>query len=242
MVKSYWLAMIALGLVLLSGHVNAQSISHNTGSNATAAKNSPEPKSDTQPPIPATIQNDIQRIANALEAANNKKQPPEEENRANRDLAAQESVANWAPAVFWVAVVELIVTAVGVGLIYKTITETRRIGQAQVRAYVSIKSVQVNFVDIAENMTHAAVSVVAENSGQSPARNFVWRASLQYIGGGQARKRGENGPWVLSPGKPIAARGELDGDSTVVDDMLIDKFYKRAGSGNLNSEISGFSA
>jgi hypothetical protein len=226
MSRGNWFSLVALaGGLILAGSADAQIVQHDARSNSPAQQTQPQPKTEIQPSDLTAIKNQIERIGTALESANNDANSAEEKDYAQRNLKAQERVADWAPAVFFVAFIELIVTAVGVYFIYQTIKETRRIGQAQVRAYVSIKSVAIRFVDITENMTYPSVSVVAENSGQSPARNFVWRATLQYICDGQARKRGDNGPWVLSPGKPISARGELEGDSFVVSDMLIDQFF-----------------
>lgn len=60
------------------------------------------------------------------------------------------------------------------------INETRRIGEAQVRAYVSIKSAGIAFWGPWEN---PIVVFVPFNTGQSPATNFIWNITIQYTSG-----------------------------------------------------------
>ena len=57
-------------------------------------------------------------IARALEAANNKPTPADEEQRAQRDLSAQENMATWAMWMFWAAFSQVILTTAGVFLIW----------------------------------------------------------------------------------------------------------------------------
>jgi hypothetical protein len=61
--------------------------------------------------------------------------------------------------------------------IEESIAETRRIGEAQVRAYVNVKKAKVQFM---EKMGVPAVGFIVSNSGQSPARNFLWNVTVQY--------------------------------------------------------------
>jgi hypothetical protein len=60
------------------------------------------------------------------------------------------------------------------------VTETRRIGEAQVRAYVSIKWCGLAFWD---PVGVPIVRFVAFNTGQSPAKNFIWNVTVQYLSG-----------------------------------------------------------
>jgi hypothetical protein len=60
----------------------------------------------------------------------------------------------------------------------KAVAETRRIGEAEVRAYVHIKSAAVGFMRFGPTMPF--VQFLASNSGQSPARNFLWNIMFQY--------------------------------------------------------------
>ncbi len=60
----------------------------------------------------------------------------------------------------------------------KAIATTREIGEAQVRAYVKIKSASIYFLG---EDAMPAVEIVAANSGQSPALNFVWVPEIHYL-------------------------------------------------------------
>jgi hypothetical protein len=67
--------------------------------------------------------------------------------------------------------------------------ETRRIGEAQVRAYVDISKVDLTFVALSgmlnlQRVAHPLVKIEANNTGQSPARNFVWNPTLRYFTSG----------------------------------------------------------
>ena len=223
---------LVLGLVLAAGAANAQGIGHDSrGHESPGHQANPEPK--PQPSDLAAIKDQIQSIVAALQAANNKTESPEEKDRANRDLAAQEQIAAWAPAVFWVALAELIVTSAGVVIVWMTlqaawedISESRRIGQAQVRAYVSIKAVVVDFMtDFVPGLAVARINIVAKNHGQSPARNFVWRPTLQFISGNQLRQRGIGETWVGIPGASISA-GDPFEDRFVNTDMEMVAFSR----------------
>ena len=65
------------------------------------------------------------------------------------------------------------------------IGETRRLGEAQVRAYVDIRAATVVFLQMTEGAVPLAdvqplVRITAKNTGQSPARNFVWHPTVHY--------------------------------------------------------------
>jgi hypothetical protein len=108
-------------LALTTGHADAQAIRRDGGSYSSSRNGQTKPQADEPPSISAATENDIRRIASALETANQKQPTAEEQDQARRNLAAQEKIADWAPAVFWVALVELLVTAAGVFLIWRTL-------------------------------------------------------------------------------------------------------------------------
>ncbi|MGK2740823.1 hypothetical protein ACSHT0_07990 [Tepidicaulis sp. LMO-SS28] len=146
----------------------------------------------------------------------------EKESIKCRDLAAQENVAKWT-------LLTALLTGVGVYLIWRTLSytaeaadfaartlkeaekatkaanltvdETRRIGEAQVRAYLTIKEVSVSFerINIKENTLYMKITVSVKNSGASPARDFVFNASVLKIMGGN--------PEQFSEGREVAPRG-----------------------------------
>lgn len=90
------------------------------------------------------------------------------EERELRDLKAQESMAFWAAAMFWATIGTVVVAGIGLIYIRKTLLETRRIGQAETRAYLSIKSGKY---DAAGGWLWLEVEI--ENFGNSPARNVT---------------------------------------------------------------------
>jgi hypothetical protein len=74
-----------------------------------------------------------------------------------------------------------------------SVAETRRIGEAQVRAYVSIKTAVIAYMG---EWQHPVVGFVALNTGQSPAKNLVWNIAVQYASGGQKRTVGVRPNWA----------------------------------------------
>ena len=102
------------------------------------------------------------------------------------------------------------------------IRETRRIGEAQVRAYVHIKFIALDFVFDA---ICPRISFIAANTGQSPARNFIWNMTLQYAGSGISREAVLNKNWLTDPpGVGIAAASESSPDAAVIPDMAIKQY------------------
>jgi hypothetical protein len=115
-----WLYVAAIG-ISLAGSVQAQTVGHRS-SNSSATQSQAKPQTDASPAISVAVQNNIQRIAGALESAN--KKPPSETDE--RNAKAQERVANWTPWLFGVALLEAIITAGGVYLVYRTLFATRQ--------------------------------------------------------------------------------------------------------------------
>lgn len=89
-------------------------------------------------------------------------------NIAERDLVAQNVMAHWAKISAILAMVALM------GLLW-TLRETRRIGEAQVQAYLSLKSGIV--MGIGDNTS--TVDMQIENVGQSPAFKIKVEADVQ---------------------------------------------------------------
>lgn len=105
-----------------------------------------------------------------------------ETERAERDLVAQSDMALWALIMLSVTALMAIITALGVWFVWRTLLATqkmaedariataitREIGEAQVRAYISISRVSIA---IDETAPHPKLQVVVKNAGQSPARS-----------------------------------------------------------------------
>ena len=92
------------------------------------------------------------------------------------DLAAQHSMAESTRGLHWAAWATVLFTGVGAFLIWQTllttqqtVRETRRIGEAQTRAYVIVSDVDGERV---ENDNVLEVKAQIENCGQTPAKNL----------------------------------------------------------------------
>ena len=111
-----------------------------------------------------------------------------EDVRAERDLDAQEMMARFTRLMGWTGLLALIVGGASAGLIYATLTETRRmandtreIGEAQVRAYLGIV-VEHEPMGLNADLDAAVLfRVKISNVGQSPARRLRWNANVKYI-------------------------------------------------------------
>lgn len=103
--------------------------------------------------------------------------------RGDQDLVAQQRLAR---AAVYVAIAALALAAIGAAALWylrqtlaawrHAVGETRRIGEAQVRCYLGVARVVVDFND-----HHVpVVSCKIVNSGQSPALAMRWQAALTY--------------------------------------------------------------
>jgi hypothetical protein len=97
----------------------------------------------------------------------------------------------------------------------QTIQETQRLGKAQLRAYVGVRSAKITFS--AEG--HPRIEFVAVNSGQSPARDLTWNATLRYDAD---RERVCRPDWRRYGGFDIAAGGGSSPIWTFVPNMEVD--------------------
>lgn len=223
MSRRFGLLVIALGLAAgLSAEALSDPINRYSRGDAGARHGEAEPPDYHPPEDPATIQNIVERIARALETANNQQKSADDADRAKRDLDAQEDMAGWAEAMFWASVVGLIVTGAGVLLVWRTliatreaahyakiaaeatgeavgeaksatraaeaaVVETRRIGEAQVRAYLHPSNIKLDWekgLDGPNQSRMKAISVLWENSGHSPARMVSVIVDVRCIANG----------------------------------------------------------
>ena len=98
-----------------------------------------------------------------------------EQQRAERDLSAQQEMARWALYMLAVSSAGLVITAVGIYYVRDTLIETRKsvqvtreIGEAQVRAYVGPPRVEA-VIETVEGRRHFSIRGYLSNSGNSPA-------------------------------------------------------------------------
>jgi hypothetical protein len=133
MLRSAWIAISAIiGLAFaLANAANAQPVDRNASHYGPAHERQANPPPDSaEPAPPPTIQGILQRIARTLEVANNKPEPPEGRDRAQRDLTAQEDMARWARFMLYVGGTETFVTFLGVLLVGATLIYTRNAVEA----------------------------------------------------------------------------------------------------------------
>lgn len=89
---------------------------------------------------------------------------------AQRDLAAQRSMALWAAAMFWATFGTVVVAAIGIYYVRNTLLESRRIGQAQVRAYLADDGFNVSWANADDGRpTVENIEAIWKNTGLSPA-------------------------------------------------------------------------
>lgn len=114
-----------------------------------------------------------------------------EHERSEKDLIAQTEMALWALGMLVVSTLMMLVSALGVWWIRGTLTETRKavkaadnavtvtreIGQAQIRAYLSVNSIKAQYIIAQSSKGTTTIDWAFEfklrNSGQTPARN-IW--------------------------------------------------------------------
>jgi hypothetical protein len=137
----------------------------------------------------------------------------------------------------WLATVRLVTE--GKLASERVIAETRRIGEAQIRAYVDIRDVAVIFVGM-PGILHSPggqdaqpiIRITAKNTGQSPAKDFVWNPTIQYFGMGAETKlkTGElGGNWRDIRGSGISV-GHEHVDSAMISGMLLLRFLQESAA------------
>lgn len=113
-----------------------------------------------------------------------------ESERGERDLQAQEAMARWTFVMGGVAAFGVLISLIGVGLVYVTFRETRRAadagleansiaretGQAQVRCYLSVMECILVYKG---SEWHLGCKV--KNTGQSPALKVTWEPDLAMV-------------------------------------------------------------
>lgn len=109
-----------------------------------------------------------------------------EKTHSDQDLQAQNKMAYWAQALFWLSGVGAIFSFVGLWLLFRSlrhtrtaIADTREIGEAQVRAYLSIDTSQeIMSIQALGRDQIPKVRFQIKNSGNSPALKFTYAAAV----------------------------------------------------------------
>jgi hypothetical protein len=169
----------------------------------------------------------LDRIGRALEAPHDKPESQDEKRRADENLAAQWQMVRWAKWMFVIGGAETVITLVGVILVLVTLIYSKQaaiaardavieaqkatkvardVGEAQVRAYISVKSANIYF---GGDTGIPFVQITAINTGQSPARNFIWAAKIRYFSEFEEELvSGDIEGWLKQPGIDIHAGTE----------------------------------
>jgi hypothetical protein len=118
-------------------------------------------------------------VSKIIEATN-------EDSRAEDDLIAQTEMARWALYMLIATLVVAVITGVGVYYVWQTLKVTRDIGEAQVRAYISIKASPL-FKDLAPDAP-MNFELEVSNLGSSPAFDLSY-GTLLVVGSADIPKQ-----------------------------------------------------
>lgn len=134
-------------------------------------------QSDKKPTNHSNVAVGVSRISNALEAQNAKTDPYEKQRNEREiwDLEAQQKSAYWAEQMFWATFAAIILSLIGVGLVWTTFRETRKANSIsresmhrQLRAYITIDEAEHDHEDVWQYVT-----LTINNSGSTPATNIT---------------------------------------------------------------------
>jgi hypothetical protein len=185
------------GLILLG----ANNPSKNSTGNAPAAQGNQKAGHNEN------ITAGVSRIGSALEAQKPKADSYEKERneREIRDLQAQENSAYWAEAMFWATIAAIILSVIGIGLVWFTFRETRnaaKSAQISSEAYIWNERAWLEFVDwpkAAGNIRTAPIDafpmVAVHNSGKSMAK--IVRVTAHEVDSGW-KKTGCEAEWPVN--------------------------------------------
>ncbi|MEW4458989.1 hypothetical protein AB1K42_12890 [Roseibium algicola] len=232
MFRSYWIIAIALGLIATSSLGQAQEEGGNADRQAQA---------QDEPAKPLFAPFRVEIVENNAEAEARDRSEEESKEREIRDLAAQEGMNRATQAMNAAtqdmrnfALYSTILTGVGTVLVFATlllmiqanraavkaaeasegaVAETRRIGEAQVRAYLGF---EVAAGDVAANK-RLSFTVKIINHGQSPAfevatasTTFIRPSSWRWGAEPTNKPSGEATLAMLNPGGHMFIHAEME--------------------------------
>lgn len=144
--------------LLLTDSATAQSITNDPGPSASSTQSQP------------SFSDNIRRIADAIESVNTRQDSTDENDRAQRDLNAQEDMAKWAKWMFVATFFQGFVALITLYLVRSTLRETKRTADAAVDAAKAAaeqsKTAEAEFVATHRPKLHITVARVdAHTSG-----------------------------------------------------------------------------
>lgn len=198
--------VVALGLGLSSPSLS-QPIDQGENRQERAADARRSAARELQPASPPlSIEDSLSRIASEIEAANRGPEAERAEQRAEEDLDAQRDMARWAFAMFVATSVTVVIGFVGLALIWQTLVYTRKAAEhtgdmlsearaasktaadqlahaqltaeRQLRAYMTINSAEPSDLVVGK---HAVVTVIARNTGQTPAKSIQHNIYIDVV-------------------------------------------------------------
>ena len=140
-----------------------------------------------------------ERVARALEAIEKGQNSEQNEERARRDLDAQEGAWRWTKWAAWAAVVQLIISAVGISFVVQSLRQgqaglsaaRRALRHARVandisrdaqRAWVAIEAKPQLVRRYGIDGLYFRVDFIARNVGQTPATHFEMEHRIFFLG------------------------------------------------------------
>lgn len=198
MLRGYRLAIIALGLTLFAGGMGLQAQPVPQEKPVTI-KSEPVTEAQQADPAPSTdysasdysqlierITSELVGIKGAirdLQAEENAADRAADKEGKKRDLDAQEAMAFWAKWMFWATVCTVIVGIGGIVYVRLALLETRRLGQTEIRAYLTITDMTVQIDDLQPpaKMFAPSFKFKVRNTGNSPARNIRYYIRGAYL-------------------------------------------------------------
>jgi hypothetical protein len=227
MLKLRYIAIAATCLLMLTTASFARSQRQSPNNEAPNAQQSAKPDQRGTPSQPLTV--------NIVPTAEQKAVAEEEKANAELKAADERKLIKYTGYLVVVGIVQFLIfvlqlIAFGyqayklrqtVDTSEKAIATTREIGEAQVRAYVKIKSASIFFLG---DEAAPSVQVEAVNSGQSPALNFVWTPEVHYLPehAPEMVSDVEQG-WNLNPGIDIHAASDAKALFFIVDFPMVEK-------------------
>jgi hypothetical protein len=213
MLRKFWLPIIfgiaAIGFAMSAGAQNA-------------VRKTAVPLAVPSPvAIPSVVQTDVDRIARALEAANTRRPSPTEAQQAAENLRAQIRIADWARWMFFVALIEAAVTALGVFLVWKTLQASWRTAKATERMVSDLERPYLFAFSGGQLGTNLAgaeplLPYTVANHGRSPAIVESLLIGMGPTVSGapkpeQLVEQDADHSWVIPTGSPLTANASYFG-------------------------------
>lgn len=201
-----FLLIVAL-CVSLPAYAQRNGIYDRAGGNSSAGQSNQKPANVAEPNYLPAISARLGQIARLLDSQIADEQSSKNEDRAERNVKAQENVADYAPWMLVLGFVEIVITGVGVLLVRKTINESRAATEDDIRPYVQLSRCKFERI---RGRTRFIVRI--QNSGSTPATHFSVKFKAVAIA------KTVNGPlWSIPQDNALAVQtwNALGGDDSV---------------------------